>query len=427
MSIPEKDRSEIPNDAQASHGSCLHGASVTRRDLLSRTLSAGVALAAGSLLPSAAPLRAQSADAAPDHLPPPLAEPEGFAAVGYAADSAAGPLHEFHFQRRGLRPDDVQLEILYCGVCHSDVHTVRDEWHGTSYPCIPGHEIIGRVKAVGSAVTRFKVGNIGGVGCMVDSCRECVNCKAGLEQYCLRRTNFTYNSPEKGTGFNTFGGYSNTIVVTESFIIHIPESMDLKATAPLLCAGITTFSPLRHWKLTAGQRVGVVGIGGLGHMAVKLAKAQGAYVVMFTSTPAKLADASRLGADEAVLETDRAAYARLARSFDLILTTVPQSFDINPYIVLLKSDAALINVGALERLEPGIDNRQVAGMRRTVAGSLIGGIAETQEVIDFCAAHRLHADVEVIPIQDVNKAYERMIHSDVRYRFVIDMKSLARA
>jgi uncharacterized zinc-type alcohol dehydrogenase-like protein len=393
--------------------------------MLTRTLSTGMALAAGSLITSASAPEARAA-ALPEQLAPPLSEPGGIVAVGYAAAGSTAPLEEFHFQRRGLRPNDVQLEILYCGVCHSDVHTVRNEWHGTSYPCIPGHEIVGRVKAVGANVTRFKTGDIGGVGCLVDSCGECASCKAGLEQYCLHGATGTYNSPEKGTGYTTFGGYSNTVVVTESFVIRIPAGMDLKATAPLLCAGITTFSPLRHWKVTPGQRVGVVGVGGLGHVAIKLAKAQGAHVVMFTSTPAKLADAARLGADEAVLETDEAAYRRMAVSFDFLLTTIPQSFDTNPYIRLLKVDGILVNVGALEPLEPGIDNRQVAGMRRTVAGSLIGGIAETQEVIDFCAAHKLQADVEVIPIHEINAAYERMIHSDVRYRFVIDMNSLSK-
>ncbi len=400
----------------------VNGTELNRRHVVKSTLSAGVALAVGSL--TSAKASVQAAGATAPLLAPPISEQNGIPALGYASDGAKSLLKEFHFQRRALGAEDVQLEILYAGVCHSDLHTARDEWGATSYPCMPGHEILGRVKAVGSKVKRFKIGDIGGVGCMVDSCHECANCLAGLEQYCLRGATFTYNSPEKGSGSNTFGGYSNTIIITESFVIQIPEGMDLKATAPLLCAGITTFSPMRHWNVQAGQRVGVVGIGGLGHMAVKLAKAHGAHVTMFTSTPSKFADAPHLGADEALLETDEAAYSRLASSFDFILTTIPQTFDINPYIKLLKMDGFLVNVGVLATVEPGFDNRHVAGMRRTIAGSLIGGIAETQEVINFCAERKIYPDVEMIPIQDINKAYERMIRSDVRYRFVIDMKSL---
>lgn len=345
--------------------------------------------------------------------------------IGYAARSATTPLSSFAFEREEPSQSDVQIEILYCGVCHSDLHQVRDEWHNTVYPCLPGHEIVGRVVKVGSAVTKFKAGDLAGVGCIVNSCQSCASCQEGLEQYCEGPKGWTatYNGPLKPDGTNTFGGYSNNIVVTEKFVLKVPDNLDLKAVAPLLCAGITTYSPLRHWKVSPGQKVGIVGLGGLGHVAIKLAKAMGAHVIVFTTSPEKEADARRLGADDVVLSTDEEAMSKHELSFDFILDTVPVSHDINPYVSLLKRDATLTLVGALEPLEP-VDNSQVAFHRRNIAGSLIGGIAETQEVLDFCAEHNIVSDVEIVPIQQINEAYERMLKGDVKYRFVIDMASL---
>lgn len=346
--------------------------------------------------------------------------------IGYAAQNDTAPLAPLKVKRQEPRVNDVQIEILYCGVCHSDLHQVRNEWQNTVYPCLPGHEIVGRVVKVGSAVTKFKEGDLAGVGCMIDSCQSCAPCKEGLEQYCEGPKGWTatYNGPQKPDGTNTFGGYSNNIVVNEKFVLRVPENLDLEAVAPLLCAGITTYSPLRHWNVSPSQKVGVVGLGGLGHMAIKLAKAMGATVTVFTTSPEKEADARRLGADDVVLSTDQDVMGQHALSFDFILSTIPTSHDINPYVNLLKRDATLTLVGALEPLEPGLNNGQVAFHRRSIAGSSIGGIAETQEVLDFCGEHGIIADVEVIPIQHINEAYERMLNGEVRYRFVIDMASL---
>jgi uncharacterized zinc-type alcohol dehydrogenase-like protein len=345
--------------------------------------------------------------------------------VGYAATSAQSPLAPFSFARREPLPQDVQLEVLYCGVCHSDLHTVRNEWSGTTYPAVPGHEIVGRVTAVGSEVKRFKVGDIAAVGCMVDSDRSCPNCQAGLEQYCDTGFVGTYNSPDKHLGGMTYGGYSKSIVVDEYFVLHVPDKTNLAGVAPLLCAGITTYSPLRHWKVSKGQKVGIVGLGGLGHMGVKIAAALGAHVVLFTTSPNKKEDAQRLGAHEVVVSKNQNEMDRHLGSFDFILDTVSAPHDLNAYLTLIKRDGTLTLVGAPPQ-PPTIEVFNLIFKRRQVAGSLIGGIPETQEMLDFCAQHKLTADVEVIPIQKINEAYERMLRSDVKYRFVIDMASLGK-
>lgn len=345
-----------------------------------------------------------------------------FPAHAYGATSATSPLGPVQIERRKLGPNDVLLDVLYCGVCHSDIHTVSGEWGPTPRPCVPGHEIIGRVQAVGKAVTKFKIGDIGGVGCLVNSCGTCEHCADDLEQYCLNGFTLTYGSPDSATGGHTLGGYSDKIVVTEHFVIRIPPGADLAATAPLLCAGITTFSPMQHWKLTAGQRVGVIGLGGLGHMAVKLAVARKADVTVFTTSPGKANDARRLGAREAVLSTDAEAMKRLAR-FDLLISTVPEAYPMQPFINLLKLDGTLVNVGAMNPLED-VHGLGLARSRRSLAGSIIGGIAETQEVIDYCTTRNIKSDIELIRIEEVNRAFERVVNKDVRYRFVIDMTSL---
>lgn len=344
-------------------------------------------------------------------------------AIGYAAQSAQSPPAPFSFQRREPGPLDVAIEILYCGVCHSDLHTTRNEWKNTVYPSLPGHEIVGRVTAVGSQVKRFKKGDLAAVGCMVDSCRTCAACKKGLEQYCEVGFTGTYNSPDKHLGGMTYGGYSDHIVVDEYFVLHVPEKLDLKAVAPLLCAGITTYSPLRNRKVGKGQKIGVVGLGGLGHMGVKLAHAMGAHVVLFTTSPGKQEDARRLGADEVVISRNADEMAKHANSFDLILDTVSAQHDVNAYLAQLKLDATLVMVGGVPDPLP-IHSFSVIFKRRQFAGSLIGGIPETQEMLDFCAQNNIVSDVEVIPIQKINEAYERMLRSDVKYRFVIDMASL---
>lgn len=349
------------------------------------------------------------------------------AARAYAAQRPDGPLGPIEIRRRALGPHDVLLDVLYCGVCHSDLHQARNEWAEwgpTEYPCVPGHEIIGRVQAVGTAVTKFKTGDLGGVGCLVDSCRRCDNCRADREQNCLVGATFTYNAPDKqGPSKVSLGGYSDKMVVTEHFVIRIPPGADLAATAPLLCAGITTFSPMQHWKLGAGQRVGVVGLGGLGHLAVKLAAARGAEVTLFTTSPGKLGDAKRLGAADAVLSSDETAMKRLANRFDLLISTVPRAYPMAPFLNALKQDATFVNVGAMELLQ-GVTGISLVYSRKSVAGSMIGGIAETQQVVDYCSAHGIQADVEVIPIQKINDAFDRVVKKDVRYRFVIDMASL---
>jgi len=343
--------------------------------------------------------------------------------LGYGAESAQSPLAPFSFARREPLPQDVQIEILYCGVCHSDLHTVRNEWKGTTFPVVPGHEIVGRVTAVGSEVKRFKPGDIAAVGCLVDSCRTCSNCKAGLEQYCDVGFTGTYNSPDKYLGGMTYGGYSKSIVVDQYFVLHVPDKTNLAGVAPLLCAGITTYSPLRHWKVGKGQKVGIVGLGGLGHMGVKLASAMGAHVVLFTTSPNKKVDAQRLGAHEVVVSKNQSEMDRHTNSFDFILDTVSAQHDLNAYLALIKRDGTLTLVGAPEH-PPAVEPFSLIFKRRQYAGSLIGGIPETQEMLDFCAKHKLTADVEVIPIQKINEAYERMLRSDVKYRFVIDMASL---
>lgn len=345
-------------------------------------------------------------------------------AKGYATKSATSKLEPFEFKRRDAGKDDVSIQILYCGICHSDVHVARNEWKNSVYPVVPGHEIIGKVTHVGDNVKKFKVGDTVGVGCMVGSCGHCSGCDEGCEQYCENGMVLTYNSPEKETGGTTYGGYSDSIVVNQDFVLSIPSSLDVKAVAPLLCAGITTYSPLRHWKVTKNSRVGVVGLGGLGHMAVKLAHAMGAHVTMITTSASKAADAKRLGADDVLLSKDAAAMAKHVNSFDFILNTIPQTHDVNPYIKLLKRDGVMTMVGAVEPIQSGFDCAEMILKRKTIAGSVIGGIKETQEMLDFCGKHNILPEVEVIAIQQVNDAYERMLKNDVKYRFVIDMATL---
>jgi uncharacterized zinc-type alcohol dehydrogenase-like protein len=342
---------------------------------------------------------------------------------GYAASQAKVPLAPFNFDRRDVGERDVLLEILYCGICHSDIHQARDEWGGSVFPMVPGHEIVGRVTKVGSAVRKVKVGDLAGVGCMVDSCRTCASCEEGLEQYCQTGAVFTYNSVDKATGKPTFGGYSDKLVVDEAFTLRVSDKLNPAAVAPLLCAGITTYSPLRHWRIGEGHRVGVVGLGGLGHMGVKFARAMGAHVVCLTTSAKKRADAERLGAHEVVLSTDKAAMKGLANSLDFVLNTVSAPHDYDEYLRLLRLDGAMVLVGLPEK-DQTISAFSLISKRRQLGGSLIGGIAETQEMLDYCAEQGIVSDVEVIPIQGVNEAYERMLRGDVKYRFVIDMASL---
>ncbi|WP_058913798.1 NAD(P)-dependent alcohol dehydrogenase [Entomohabitans teleogrylli] len=330
-------------------------------------------------------------------------------------------------QRRALGPKDVHIDILYCGICHSDIHAVRGDWRVPDLPIVPGHEIVGRVVAVGSAVTKFRPGDIAGVGCMVDSCGECENCLADREQICLNGTTFTYGAPDKISGGQTYGGYADSIVVTERFAIRIPPGMDLASTAPILCAGITTFSPLRHWQVTPAFRVGVVGLGGLGHMAVKLALAHQAQVTVFTTSPGKIADARRLGASEAVLWSDAQGMSRQANSCDLIIATVPEGFSMQPFFNALKNDGTLVNVGALGSLNPDLSGMLLAFSRKKLSGSMIGGIAETQQVVDYCFARNIRPEVELIRPDQIQAAYRRVLDKDVRYRFVIDFASAKRA
>ena len=346
--------------------------------------------------------------------------------LAYAAQSAEAPLAPFNFERRVTRADDVVIEILFCGVCHSDLHTARNDWHNSKYPVVPGHEIIGRVLSVGSDVTRFKLGDAVGVGCMVDSCQRCAACAKGLEQYCAEFPTFTYNALDRHDKKPTYGGYSEQIIVSDKFVLKIPDALDLAGAAPLLCAGITTWSPLRHWKVGKSSRVAVVGLGGLGHMALKLAKGLGADVTLFTRSFDKQADARRLGADHIVLSGDAAQMQAVFGQFDLIIDTVPYVHDLNPYLPTLALDGTLVLVGYLGELNPALNTAPMVLGRKTVSGSLIGGIAETQEMLDFCGLHGITSDVEVIDIQDINAAYERMLKSDVKYRFVIDMASLKR-
>ncbi len=346
--------------------------------------------------------------------------------LGYAANSATEDLSPFRFERREARADDVVIEILYCGVCHSDLHTARNDWHNTVYPVVPGHEIVGRVISVGTGVTRFTPGDHVAIGCMVDSCGQCPACEHGHEQYCVEFPILTYNGTDRIDKMPTYGGYSEKIVASEAFVLRLPDGLDLAGAAPLLCAGITTWSPLRHWQVDKESRVAVVGLGGLGHMALKLAKALGAEVSLFTRSPGKAEDARRLGADRIVLSTDERQMTEVQGEFDLIIDTVPYVHDVNPYIPTLTVSGTLVMVGYLGELEPALDTSPLVLQRKAVAGSLIGGIAETQELLDFCGEHGITSDVEVINIQEINTAYERMLRSDVKYRFVIDMASLKR-
>ena len=341
----------------------------------------------------------------------------------FGTPAADARLEGIKIKRRTPTDRDVEIEILFCGVCHSDLHTARNEWHGTVYPCVPGHEIVGRIVDVGQKVTKFKIGDVGAVGCLVDSCRGCQYCKEGLEQYCEAGAIQTYNSPDPYLGKATYGGYSESIVVHEDFVLRVPENLDLAATAPLLCAGITTYSPLKHWRVGPGKKVGVVGLGGLGHMGVKLARAMGAEVIVFTTSPSKTDDAKRLGAHDVVLSTDKEQMARYSGKLHFILDAVSAQHDINSYLSLLRVDGSLTLVGAPEHPLP-VAPFSLIPFRRSFAGSMIGGLPETQEMLDFCGKHNIVSDIEIISIQQINEAYDRLLKGDVKYRFVIDMASL---
>lgn len=344
-------------------------------------------------------------------------------AKAYAATSATAALAPFQVERRAVGPQDVQIEVAFCGICHSDIHQVRNEWGNSMYPMVPGHEIVGRVTAVGAQVQRFKVGDLAGVGCMVDSCRTCPSCQRKLEQFCEKGAAFSYNGTEMDRVTPTFGGYSSSLVVDEAFTLKLSPKLDLAAAAPLLCAGITTYSPLRHWKTKQGDKVGVVGLGGLGHMAVKIAAAMGAEVTMLSTSPSKEADARKLGAQHFGLTSDPATFKRLAGHFDLIIDTISAPHDYNQYLGLLRSEGAMVLLGVPPEPTPVAATSLIFG-RKTLSGSLIGGIQETQEMLDFCAEHGIVSEIELIPVQQVNQAYERMLKNDVRYRFVLDMKTL---
>ena len=344
---------------------------------------------------------------------------------GYAAHSPTDKLVPFHFERRDARDNDVVIEIQYCGVCHSDLHQARNDWQNSRYPMVPGHEIIGRVISVGSQVSGFKIADQVGVGCMVDSCQHCHPCQEGHEQYCDAFPTLTYNDVDRHDQLPTQGGYSNQIVVSHKFVVKVPETLHLAGAAPLLCAGITTWSPLRHWQVGPNSKVAVIGLGGLGHMAIKLAKALGAEVSLFTRSANKEEDAKRLGADHIILSTKEEDMAKVKNHFDLIIDTVPYAHDLNPYVPTLTINGTLVLVGYLGDLEPMVNSVPLIMGRKSIAGSLIGGIKETQELLDFCGQHNITSDVEVIRIQDINEAYERMLKSDVKYRFVIDLASLS--
>lgn len=342
----------------------------------------------------------------------------------YGATASTADLEPLDIERRAVGTGDVKIDITFCGVCHSDIHTVRNDWKGSTYPVVPGHEIIGRVLEIGDGVSKYKVGDLVGVGCLVDSCQTCSSCQKDLEQFCEQGATFTYNSPDKHTeGKQTYGGYSTSVVVDEKFVLSVPENLDEAATAPLLCAGVTTWSPLRHWKVKKGDKVGVVGLGGLGHMGVKFTHALGAHVVMITTSPEKGKDAKRLGANEVLISKDPEDMKKHMGSFDFILNTIPVGHEIDPYLGLLKNDATMVLVGAIEEMKPFHGGNLVMGRKR-VAGSLIGGIKETQEMLDFCGKHNITSDIELIDMQDINTAYNRVTKNDVKYRFVIDMKSL---
>ena len=349
---------------------------------------------------------------------------------GYGAQgSFFSSLKRMDFDRENPKDDELQIDILYCGVCHSDLHQVKNDWGNTLYPCVPGHEIIGKVVATGSTVTKYKVGDMVGVGCMIDSCQACVPCQHGEENYCQGPNSFTatyngYQQPQPGVDMNTFGGYSDTIVVKESFVLRIPDSLDIKSAAPILCAGVTTYSPLKHWKVKAGDSVGVVGLGGLGHMAIKLATAMGAVVTVFTTDKEKSADALRFGAKKVVVSSDDDAMKEAKTSIDFLLVTIPDPFDVTPYVAIMKLNGSIVTVGMLDEYKKPLNNMKLAVSRLSVGGSLIGNIAETQEVLDFCAEHNILPDTQLIDIQDVNDAYDKMLDNEVHYRFVINMQSL---
>ncbi|WP_040264391.1 NAD(P)-dependent alcohol dehydrogenase [Pseudomonas massiliensis] len=347
-----------------------------------------------------------------------------YTAIGYAAQTPTAPLAPMTFNRRAPRPDDVVIDILYCGVCHSDIHQARNEWGIAVYPLMPGHEIVGRVTEVGPKVTRHKVGDLVGVGCMVDSCQHCEACAADLEQYCLEGPTMTYATPDRVDGSNTMGGYSSSIVVRQEFVVRIPASLDPAAAAPILCAGITTYSPLKHYGVKPGDRVGILGMGGLGHMGIKFAKAMGAEVTLFTRSASKAEEARRQGADHVIVSTDPEQMAAAAGRFHFLLDTIPVQHDLNPYLETLRFDGAHILVGLIEPVDPALHAANLVLKRRVLAGSLIGGIAETQEVLDFCAEHGITCDIEMLDIRNINEAYSRMIAGDVKYRFVIDMATL---
>lgn len=340
----------------------------------------------------------------------------------FGTEAATAPLHSLNIQRRDVLAHDVEIDILYCGICHSDLHAAKNDWKGTKYPIVPGHEIVGRVTKVGAHVSKFKVGDLAAIGCIVDSCRECDYCKEGEEQFCENGNTIVFGSPDKHLGGHTFGGFSETIVADENYALHVPEKLDLPSAAPILCAGITVYSPLKHWKTGPGKKVGIIGIGGLGHMAIKIAKAMGAHVVVFTTSNAKAEDAKRLGADEVVLSTD-AEQMKQQSKLDMILDTVSAKHDVNVYLRLLKVDGSLVLVGLpAEQLPVAAFN--LVGGRKSFSGSNIGGIAETQEVLDFCAEHNITAEIELINVDKINEAFERLEKGDVKYRFVIDMASL---
>ena len=349
---------------------------------------------------------------------------ETFTVKAFGTLAADQDLNQMEIKRRVTTATDIEIEILYCGVCHSDLHTARNDWGFTTYPAIPGHEIVGKVTKIGNEVTKLKVGDVAAVGCLVGSCGTCDSCKQDLEQYCANGWVGTYNSPDKHLGGMTYGGYSQKVVVDQHFVLKVPSNLDLAATAPLLCAGITTWSPLRHWNVTKGTKVAVVGLGGLGHMAIILAKGLGADVTLFSRSPGKEKDAKNLGADAVIISTDENQMNTVAGKFDVIIDTVPYVHDINPYINTLNISGTIVLVGYLGGLEPILNTVPMIMGRKKVAGSLIGGIAETQEMLDFCGKHNIVSDIEIIKMQDINEAYERMLKSDVRYRFVIDMSSL---
>ena len=347
-------------------------------------------------------------------------------AQGFAAHSSTDPLVPFSFERRDPRPDDVVIEILYCGVCHSDIHSARNDWRNAKYPLVPGHEIVGRVVSVGASVKRFKPDDHVGVGCLVDSCQRCPACTRGEENYCDGAVQ-TYNDADRRDQMRTYGGYSNQIVVTEAFVLKVPDGLDLAGVAPLLCAGITSWSPLRHWKVGTDTKLGVVGLGGLGHMALKLGKALGAGVTLFTRSPGKEDDARKLGADHVVLSSEATQMTAARGRFDLIIDTVPYDHDLNPYVSTLATNGTLVLVGYLGKLAQALNTVPLVVRRKAVAGSMIGGIPETQEMLDFCGTHGITADIEKIAIGEINGAFERMLKSDVKYRFVIDLASLQSA